>query len=891
MNSPLRSMSPRFFRGSLTALLLISLAGATGCKKPPTTFNAVEGTATIEVKLQAKDKADSTELKDREGVLRLKYERAGGTVLDQLSTDVSFTGSAKVPLLAKPVLKKKDPSEIPTFVLAGISILPVEALGSETPVKSFADFAGTALSELKLKAERGEVKILLTFVGADTQPAVEVVKTDRPVYDRDPATHYISIKSVFGSLNAVLEATDIQATLAQLRAIASATYEYHRELLEVARQGKKVDLEHTILLLDAAYFTVADAEGMKARIAALYKRLEKTSDSQLRRDLQAEVNRVERNYSLAREFGQFTNQIVATVVKKLSDFTLENATILSERLFAGDGTNALFDEVHGKFSPFSADQKTFWMDRAVLKGAFASAGKFALDYFKQDTSKDFESLKALVLKLKGTDGADVLIVGALPEFSELSFEQAKFLVSQSNQKAVEIALDVLKKVTAITAAQLVSVADLFHSSSSARDQILLAGLPKIKALNVNETKAIVSASYQKGVEIALACFKKVSSLKGEDVASVCELFNSSSSARDSILIGAIPSLAVVTPAGIHAMVGASYQRGTEIAGMLFPKTTSLTGEEVAKIAELYNSSSSARDTIILTALPHLKPVTFSGVKAMVQQSYQKGVELFKTALPKLGSIKAAQALEVVSLYNTSSSARDQILTASLDFIGIVPVSEIVQLMQASYQSHETLGKTLMGRLEVLTSKELASIVSIYHSSSTVRDRLLLAGLPKIVQLSAAETILLIREAYQEHLKIALFALDRIPGMTANDVFLIADVYHSSSTVRDTIVTEGLARLKSVKTAELIKLVHAAYQKHLEITLAGLEKTSDLSVNNAIQIVSIYHSSSSARDKILLKAIDFVTDLDEENLIRLADQAYADRKGVLKKGLERLRNQR
>ena len=73
----------------------------------------------------------------------------------------------------------------------------------------------------------------------------------------------------FPDAQAILTTQDIPGMLAQLKAIAQPTDDYHQKLLKVALDAKSIDMAHLGLLVDACSYQLSDQASLMAEIQEL----------------------------------------------------------------------------------------------------------------------------------------------------------------------------------------------------------------------------------------------------------------------------------------------------------------------------------------------------------------------------------------------------------------------------------------------------------------------------------------------------------------------------------------------------------------------------------------------------------------------------------------------
>ncbi len=134
---------------------------------------------------------------------------------------------------------------------------------------------------------------------------------DLPALDRPARTRFISLDESFRSPEELFDAENAEQVIAAANLIKSATPEYHRELLRMARRLETVSLAQAKLLGKLMYFTAADQRAMVARL----RELEAAGAQSNERGSEYQV--VLRNIQLAVDFASQISYEIGGIVQKL----------------------------------------------------------------------------------------------------------------------------------------------------------------------------------------------------------------------------------------------------------------------------------------------------------------------------------------------------------------------------------------------------------------------------------------------------------------------------------------------------------------------------------------------------------------------------------------------
>ena len=793
------------------------------------------------------------EFKAQGGVVTTTYaiETRGNSMT--VSKTLSFTALIKIPLQVK--IEKDILSLIKLDIADGQGVL-------------LYSLSGEALQGLKKEAKHGlDISIIRTKDNSVPQEVKISKKTTLPP-DVEPDKSYVPLTTVFPDPLDIIRIADVETTLKKLREVATATEEYHKDLLKVATDAPSLDVAHLHLLLDACYFPYAFRKQMEEE----YQKLWEKHDEESQKLMQI----IFENINLADTLAPYTIAILNVGMSKVFDLTLDKAIELLHKLFSTGDSGVAFQYVIKLFSPLSAQKKLEFLDLALQKSELKTALDLAQMWFRLDSGKKAATLIELAKRF-GSEGRDSLILNVHSEIVSLTTDELLALISLAYSRKKELALARVNEVSDFSIANAVRVIQMF--SSEGRDDVAEKVMSRGGFLTTDELRSVVSAAYARRLSIARNNCGRILGLKPENVVSLAQLFSSES--RDEVVLACSARLEPMTTDQLIGLVQAGYAQRVRIAKMHYLNLNDFSGGNIARIAQQFSSES--KDAVIEGALESLKRVTSEEVKNLIDAAYAKRPAFAVGLAEKTTDLTAQNTADISS--HLSSEGRDMFLLRAVDLVTNLNGDNAASLIQYGYAKKLEIALKAIERISGLAVSQ-ASFLASYLSSDS-RDLFLLRAADLVSDLSGENIPALIQYGYARKLEISLKSLRRLSGLGVENAIAAADSLSSDS--RDIFLLEALNRLSDLSGQNILSLSQHGYAKKFQILMTALELVKTLTVNQAIMIAR--NLSYDAKDSFLLRAVDLVVDLSTSNLISLASEARAKKDEVIQKGLDRLSHQK
>ncbi len=868
--------------GSTLGLLLIAAAlqGSGPCRKAP---ERVPESGEILLSVVERASARSQELTDRGGVAKGTYRLDGDGSSTTHSQTRSFTGALPVPVRVK--------VDSHFLTLVELDIADAEA-------HRLALVSGTQLDSIKAAARLGVSLTVIVTRGGTPAPELRVSRNSTPPPGGTPVTKYRPLTAAFADPSEILRATDIAATLAKLREVASATERYHQDLLKLVQDASSFDTPHLKLVLDGVYYPLLAYEQMLKLHRELRER-DRPEDREAAARLAANIELAERD-------APTTHAILAAGLRKVSGLAYADALALLRLTLPTGGADAAFDQAAEVLRPLSGDQKRELMDLALAKSATDAAARLAVSWFTADSDHRPGTLVELASRFSW-GAKDSVLVGGIASIDSLTAAETRAVAGAAYERKERIAAALLPKVTALDAAGVVSIATVVQWGE--RDRLLTQGLARLGRLTSADLASIVATSSEQKRALALAGLPRVSDLSAANVAGVIAA-QLQWGDRDAVLVAYVASRSQLTVAEIIAVARVSYEVKSRLLLQNFDKLTDflVPAQALALAGEMQWGD---RDAALTAFVTRSRAVATADLRALANLAYEKKQALLTAGLPKVSDLSGPNLHVLASLLQWDS--RDAVIKQGVDLLTALSPEELLTLVQLAYSAKAVVAQKAERLVTALTSRQLAGVLAaISEGRGTValryrirvtdltaanaaqvvtaalqwgdKDTFLTAFIDARASLTTDEIVVLAPAAYERKQVILTNYLAKVSDFnSAANVLKVAALLQWDP--RDTVLVAGLGRIASLASSELGQLADASYAKKSAILRAGLAKTSDLTVRNAVALA--LKVSYDERDTVLLAAVPLVTDLSAANVTLLSDAGYAKKDEILRRGIERL----
>src|SRR3989338_2024927 len=319
----------KIFKSLVFVMMAFTLLGVDKCKDQKVEKVESAGELTVEVLERETETTDPKNYKLKGGIIFAVYAYQNEGVSTTVSKTLSFTKQIQVPFRAK----------------VGEMLLTLQSLEIRDDKDQLIREVTSQEIEDMRSQPRFTFKITVLITKSTHEKDTGFEKKEREKGTVDPSSgEFISITTKFEDPTEILTTNDVEGALLALREIASATPEYHEELLALVKNTKTLDTAHLNLLLDACYFTFKDYE----KLVELYQKMMWGEERDQYTDEDRET--AQKNVNSANELSGFTNALLNEGISKVSDLTEELAYALLEKAypnayFNGSDISKAFDFV------------------------------------------------------------------------------------------------------------------------------------------------------------------------------------------------------------------------------------------------------------------------------------------------------------------------------------------------------------------------------------------------------------------------------------------------------------------------------------------------------------------------------------------------------------------
>ncbi|MBI3017181.1 MAG: hypothetical protein HYY62_04200 [Deltaproteobacteria bacterium] len=711
----------------LATILVFSAISFLACDEDDKKVEAITSDGEISIIVVERETAQTPEkeFKSQGGMVTAAYakEEKGNSM--SVSKTLSFTALIKIPLQVK--IEK----EILSLVKLDIA---------NTKGALLYSLSGEPLAALKKEAKFGLELTLLGTKDGSVPQEVRMNKKTTPPSSAEPDKNYVPVAIVFPDPLDIVRLPDTENTLKKLREVATATEEYHRDLLKVVTDTPSLDTAHLDLLLDACYYPYAFRQQMEEEL--IWEKRDEES--------QKLMEAIQKNLNLADQLAGYTREILNVGMAKVSDLTLENASELLKKLFPYGGADRAFIIVIEKFSPLAPEKKLELLTLALQKGESTVALNLAIDWFQHDSNKSLAALIELVKYFSG-EQKDRLLLSCYESLPSLTTDELMRLVQLAYYKGKTLALNRVNEVSDFSISNTVRVIRLF--SGEDKDDVAEKVLSRGGALTAAELRSVLSVTYYRGERLAKAHCNRISNMVPGDVATLANMFSGES--KDNVLLVCSERLESMTTDALIGMINVSYYQGVALTKMHYLKLVDFSATSIAKIANRF--SGEAKDTVIAGALDTLTSVTSDEVKRLISASYYQAGTVSVRLISKISDLTVVNAVGIARGLN--SDAKDPFLLKALTVVTDPSGDNILSLAQSAYGQGMTV---LMRVLERVTTLTVAQSITIARSLSYEnKDAFLLRAVDRVIDLSTANLMSLASQAPSKKDQIIQKGLERL----------------------------------------------------------------------------------------------------------------------------------
>jgi len=386
---------------------------------------------------------------------------------------------------------------------------------------------------------------------SDPEGPVDVIEdAEGPIVIRAmPA--YRPLTDQFPDPSEILKSPDTAATLEKLRAIASPTMEYYRDLYKLAERAPSLDLAHLNMLLDACYFSYPAYEAMEAELVSLSQA----------NDRPTRVRRAEllRNQNLAMTLAGLHNQILNFGIGKLDTLDLDTAMLLLKRLYKSANSYASFDYVFRRFSPLSQEQKFAIIAIASDKNENTVAATMAMDWFELESDKSVKTLVELASKLKNA-GRDRLLFRGLEIIEKVTTDEILLLASAAWQESGLLAGKAHMKTQTFSHSAVLKIGEALVGPQ--KDIFFDLAMDVYAWMARYHVEDIVKASTSHSAALAFEGSSLMKEFKITDAVEIVHLL--SGAEKDKYLLEAVLKVGDLSPERLPLLAAEAFERAEEI---------------------------------------------------------------------------------------------------------------------------------------------------------------------------------------------------------------------------------------------------------------------------------------------------------------------------------------
>ena len=779
-------------------MMAFTLLGVDKCKDQKVEKVESAGELTVEVLERETETTDPKNYKLKGGIIFAVYAYQNEGVSTTVSKTLSFTKQIQVPFRAK----------------VGEMLLTLQSLEIRDDKDQLIREVTSQEIEDMRSQPRFTFKITVLITKSTHEKDTGFEKKEREKGTVDPSSgEFISITTKFEDPTEILTTNDVEGALLALREIASATPEYHEELLALVKNTKTLDTAHLNLLLDACYFTFKDYE----KLVELYQKMMWGEERDQYTDEDRET--AQKNVNSANELSGFTNALLNEGISKVSDLTEELAYALLEKAypnayFNGSDISKAFDFVAETYPPIAKEAFDKFFKLAIEKDADSSARRVAGVWFKEYSDKSLETFFELASKFS-YQSKDSFLKETYTVFESWSMENLILLIQASYEAKNYFANALVNQVSDFSYEKARNVVNLF--SWQAKGQVLNTVLSNEKPISTNELTALISLGGDEAkTKLAIQNCARVTDPTVNGVVGLAQLVRWQS--KDKILLECTSQFESMTSQELVSVLQNAHEQGLQLAGNHVLNLKDFGPKAVSLLAQQLKWQQ--KDKIILFSLDKFEKIQSQDVVLLVENAHeQKGEIAFKLG-EKISDLTSQNAILISEAL--SWQAKDKFLLKVVSFILDPSPESCIKVGAAGYNQDFEIFTGLFDRVPSLTVTQAITVVNSFSYQN--KDTFLLAAMHKVSDFSGSNILSYAKEGYDKDFEILMKLVDRVRDLTVANAISIASALSYQS--KDAFLLRAVDVVTDLSTSNLLDLAKQSYNKKDEILEKGLKRLGE-----------------------------------------------------------------
>lgn len=306
----------------------------------------------------------------------------------------------------------------------------------------------------------------------------------------EPRLEYVPLSSSFGTPQEILTTSDLPGTASLLQQIASATPEYHQELLSLVQGAELLDAAHLGLVVQAAYYP----ESLRAHMEKVANGLIRKPDALSQLQYQA----ILKNLKRARQLGELSNQVIRLGIPKSVDLSATSGLeLLGQLILTGSEAEAItsaFAAYRVRFAELEPAQLRSLMEVALRKKAVGFASDLAYEWYSPEhTAHD---LVELISDFPPGEALDSLIVRTAIGLRDATPEDVLTLARalRGDTSITDAVPEMIASLPTLSAAQLVRIAGGI-AAGHPRDAVMSDTIERLTDVTEKEESNLLALFY------------------------------------------------------------------------------------------------------------------------------------------------------------------------------------------------------------------------------------------------------------------------------------------------------------------------------------------------------------------------------------------------------------
>lgn len=415
--------------------------------------------------------------------------------------------------------------------------------------------------------------------------------------------------------------------------------------------------------------------------------------------------------------------------------------------------------------------------------------------------------------------------------------------------------------------------------ASAKDYFLLGYIGETEKFTADELIDLSKASSGIKGKILADFLDKLSDINTRNIVKIMNA--AQYSIKDQVALNYLESFATVLAVDeLIALATNSYDKRNFLLTNFTNKLADFSKEDALKLASI--ATYSAKNTILVAYMSKTAEISSGELIALAAATYDQKITFLTGYLTKVSNWSVETAIELAK--SATYSSKDTIILYFLDNqVENISTQDLIKLSQESYDKKLSILTNYSNKISDRNTNNTIRLASV--ASYSVKDTIILDYIQTQNLLTTQEIIELARASYDKKATILRDYSSKLSDFTVDNALKLAQL--SSYSNKDTIILAYLQTASSIKSAQLLALARASYDKKTSILTNSLALVSDLTVDNTLTMAQ--ELSYSSKDTFLLQAINLVIDLSTNNLMKLADASYMQKDQVMRQGLARLSN--